>query len=104
MHSGGFPVAPDVAPLSAETGALKIVTQTPDHAEVRVLDDDGGYPVIGRVWLTDDAWRWEHRHGEQSSPISATPLLAAGALADYHRTYKSILRVSPQSCGAGSRC
>jgi hypothetical protein len=82
---------------------MRVVAQRPGRAEVRLVDDDGRSVVIGRVRQTDDAWSWEHRHGEQSSPTAASPWIAAGALAEYHRTYKAILRVSPQSCGAGAR-
>ena len=69
--------------------AVQLVARTPALAEVRIVLA-GGQPAatIGTVRLDHDAWCWVHIDGEQSSPIAATRLAAANALAEYHRAYK----------------
>jgi hypothetical protein len=86
MQPGSTPVNP-VAPLPPDT--VQVVARTPALADVRIVID-AGQPAatIGTVRLTHDAWCWAHNDGEQSSPISATRLAAARALAEYHRAYK----------------
>ena len=66
---------------------MQVVQRTPAYAEVRIADS-GQLVTIGTVRLAHDSWCWVHNDGEQSSPISSTRLVAAKALADYHRTYK----------------
>ena len=43
---------------------------------------------IGKVGSSNGRWFWQHRDGEQSSPIAANRSDAAQALADYHRAFK----------------
>ncbi len=81
------------APLASEVGAadldaVQVVARTPALAEVRIVTDYGQPVTIGNVRLAHDSWCWVHNDGEQSSPVSATRLAAARALADYHRAYK----------------
>jgi hypothetical protein len=67
---------------------VQIVPITPQSAEVRVAT--GATVVsIGRVATTNDRWYWQHRDGEQSSPIAGNRSEAATALADYHRAFKA---------------
>jgi len=74
--------------VTTATSDMQIVPITPQTAEVRVTT---GATVmsIGRVATTNDRWYWQHRDGEQSSPIAANRGEAAAALADYHRAFKS---------------
>ena len=91
MQPGTMPAVDPrhVSPFSAD--GLQVVARTPALAEVRIAVD-GGHPAatIGTVRLDHDAWCWIHNDGEQSSPISASRLAAARALADYHRAYKPL--------------
>lgn len=75
-------------PQGAAPGSdVHVVPLTMSTAEVRV--DVGGAAVsIGRVVTTNGSWYWQHRDGEQSSPIAASRLEAAVALAAYHRAFK----------------
>jgi len=77
MHHGAAPAE-----------SVQVVARTAGYAEVRIALDDDQPVTIGTVRLADDSWCWEHNDGEQSSPILATRLAAARALADYHRRYK----------------
>lgn len=43
---------------------------------------------IGRVGASNGRWFWQHRDGEQSSPIADNRTAAAHALAEYHRAFK----------------
>jgi hypothetical protein len=43
---------------------------------------------IGRVSTMAGRWYWQHRDGEQSSPIADNRTAAATALVDYHRAFK----------------
>jgi len=67
---------------------VQVVARTPAMAEVRIALDGGNPTMIGTVRLAHDSWCWEHADGEQSSPVAATRLAAAQALADYHRAHK----------------
>ena len=66
---------------------VRIVPMTLSVAEVRL---SWGLPVvsIGRVASPAGRWYWQHRDGEQSSPIAENRTQAATALADYHRAFK----------------
>ena len=86
MHHGSAPVA--LAPRSPVVEEVQVIARTPALAEVRVVIDGGPPTTIGSVRLTHDSWCWAHNDGEQSSPISETRLVAARALAEYHRAYK----------------
>jgi hypothetical protein len=75
-------------------GDVQIVPITLQTAEVRLTT--GGRTVsIGRVATANDRWYWQHRDGEQSSPIAANRSEAAAALADYHRAFKPQPAVEP---------
>jgi hypothetical protein len=66
---------------------VQVVPMTMTVAEVRL--HIGGTPVsIGKVATANGRWYWQHRDGEQSSPVSATRTEAASALAGYHRAFK----------------
>jgi hypothetical protein len=80
-----FAAPPESRP---ESEAVQVVVRTPALAEVRIVVDGEQPSMIGTVRLTHDSWCWEHNDGEQSSPIAATRLAAAKALAEYHRAYK----------------
>lgn len=56
-------------------------------AEVRLATGGSG-TSIGRVSSRQGRWYWQHRDGEQSSPIASNRNAAANALADYHRAFK----------------
>ena len=57
-------------------------------AEVR-LSNGGPGTSIGKVSSRNGQWYWQHRDGEQSSPIAANRTAAANALAEYHRAFKA---------------
>jgi hypothetical protein len=57
-------------------------------AEVR-LSTGGARTSIGKVSSKEGRWYWQHRDGEQSSPIAANRTEAANALAAYHRAFKA---------------
>jgi len=73
---------------------VQIVPITPQTAEVR-LTTDGRTVSIGRVATANDRWYWQHRDGEQSSPITASRSEAAAALAVYHRAFKPQPAIKP---------
>ena len=66
---------------------LKLVALTPSTSEVR-LRPGANSVSIGTVSATNGRWFWQHRDGDQSSPIAANRTEAAHALAGYHRTFK----------------
>ena len=66
---------------------LKLVALTPSTSEVRLRAGTNSVS-IGTVSATKGRWFWQHRDGEQSSPIADSRTDAAHALADYHRTFK----------------
>ena len=57
-------------------------------AEVRLATGGAG-TSIGKVSSASGRWYWQHRDGEQSSPIAENRTAAANALAEYHRAFKS---------------
>ena len=73
---------------------IKPITLT--LAEVRLAVGDS-MVGIGRVGSQGDRWYWQHRDGEQSSPIAESRAAAAAALADYHRAFKPQLAQVPPS-------
>ena len=73
--------------MTAEAATVQVVPMTLSTAEVRIAV--GGTAVsIGKVCSSNGRWFWQHRDGEQSSPIAANRTEAANALADYHRAFK----------------
>jgi hypothetical protein len=73
--------------VTAPVGDVRVVPMTLHTAEVRVVLD-GTMRSIGRVASTNGRWYWQHRDGEQSSPIATSRSDAAAALAEYHRAFK----------------
>jgi hypothetical protein len=71
------------APAQVQVLPLSLTT-----AEVR-LSNGGPGTSIGKVSSRNGQWYWQHRDGEQSSPIAANRTAAANALAEYHRAFKS---------------
>ena len=47
-----------------------------------------GAVSVGRVANSNGLWHWQHRDGEQSSPIAKTCTEAANALVAYHKAFK----------------
>ena len=68
-------------------GQVQIVPMTLGTAEVR-LNLVGSPVSIGRVGSSNGRWFWQHRDGEQSSPVAESRTEAATMLADYHRAFK----------------
>jgi hypothetical protein len=66
---------------------VRIVPMTQSTAEVR-LQVGARHLSIGRVAATAGRWYWQHRDGEQSSPVAASRTEAAALLANYHRAFK----------------
>ncbi len=66
---------------------VQVVPMTQSTAEVR-LHVGAGHVSIGRVAVTAGRWYWQHRDGEQSSPVAANRTEAANLLANYHRAFK----------------
>ena len=67
---------------------VQIVQMTMGSAEVR-LQSGTGSVSIGKVASSNSRWYWQHRDGEQSSPVGTTRTEAATALAGYHRAFKA---------------
>ncbi|HTL85615.1 MAG TPA: hypothetical protein VL856_10545 [Acidimicrobiia bacterium] len=74
---------------------VKIVPMTLSTAEVR-LHVGNAVVSIGKVSSASGRWYWQHRDGEQSSPVAANRSEAANALADYHRAFKAMPVVEQQ--------
>ena len=74
---------------------VKIVPMPLSTAEVR-LSVGNGVVSIGKVSSANGRWYWQHRDGEQSSPMAANRSEAANALADYHRAFKAMPVVEAQ--------
>jgi hypothetical protein len=73
---------------TTETGLVQVLPLSLTTAEVRLAT--GGHGTsIGKVSSRAGQWYWQHRDGEQSSPIAATRTAAANALAEYHQAFKS---------------
>ncbi len=80
-----------------------IVPLTMSTAEVR-LGAGPGALSIGKVSSANGRWYWQHRDGEQSSPIAASRSDAATALASYHRAFKPQAPAqAPVQAGSGTR-
>ena len=73
---------------TAETGQVQVLPLTLTTAEVR-LSTGGAGTSIGKVSSREGRWYWQHRDGEQSSPVAANRTAAANALAEYHRAFKA---------------
>jgi hypothetical protein len=73
---------------TAETGQVQVVPLSLTMAEVRLATGGAG-TSIGKVSSRAGRWYWQHRDGEQSSPIAENRAAAANALAEYHRAFKS---------------
>src|SRR3954466_3301103 len=84
------------------TNELRIVPLSMSTAEVR-LDLNGATVSIGKVASACGRWYWQHRDGEQSSPMADNRMDAATALAAYHRAFKTNLRGTPPAMGAPPR-
>jgi hypothetical protein len=76
------------AATATPTSPVQIVPMTIHTAEVRLAAGGSAAVSIGRVQSTNGRWFWQHRDGEQSSPIAASRADAAYALAEYHRAFK----------------
>jgi hypothetical protein len=74
-------------PPQAPTSDVQVLPLTLKTAEVR-LSTGASTTSIGKVSSREGLWFWQHRDGEQSSPIAANRTAAANALADYHRAFK----------------
>ena len=73
--------------MTTANESVRIVPLTVGTAEVRLCT--GPAPErIGRVGSSNGRWFWQHRDGEQSSPVATNRSDAAHALADYHREFK----------------
>ena len=69
------------------TDQVQVLPLSLSTAEVRLATGGSG-TSIGKVSSRDGRWYWQHRDGEQSSPIAANRTAAANALAEYHRAFK----------------
>ena len=73
---------------TTEPGQVQVLPLSLTTAEVR-LSSGGPGTSIGKVSARNGQWYWQHRDGEQSSPIAANRTAAANALAEYHRAFKA---------------
>jgi hypothetical protein len=71
----------------ASSAEVQVLPLTLTTAEVRLATGGAG-TSIGKVSSREGLWYWQHRDGEQSSPIAANRTAAAYALAEYHRSFK----------------
>ena len=69
------------------TAEIQLLPLSLTVAEVRLATGGSG-TSIGKVSARDGRWYWQHRDGEQSSPIAENRVAAANALADYHMAFK----------------
>ena len=69
------PAQVQVLPLSLTTAEVRLSTGGPGTS-------------IGKVSSRNGQWYWQHRDGEQSSPVAESRTEAATMLADYHRAFK----------------
>ena len=69
-------------------GGVQVLPLTLTTAEVRLATGGSG-TSIGKVAARNGLWYWQHRDGEQSSPIAETRTAAANALAQYHQSFKA---------------
>lgn len=77
----------DMNTTTSADNPVQIVPITPGTAEVRLRTGRSALP-IGRVGSSNGRWFWQHRDGEQSSPIADSRSDAANALASYHTEFK----------------
>jgi hypothetical protein len=75
-------------PDEAVQEGVQIVALTASSAEVQLRAARGVVP-LGRVGSSNGGWFWQHRDGEQSSPVAASRADAANELVRYHRAFKS---------------
>ena len=73
---------------TTESGQVQVLPLSTSTAEVR-LPGAGSGTCIGKVSSREGRWYWQHRDGEQSSPIAPNRTAAAHALAEYHRAFKA---------------
>jgi hypothetical protein len=76
-----------VTMTTTDPGQVQVLPLSLTMAEVRIASGGSG-TSIGKVSSRNGQWFWQHRDGEQSSPIAANRTAAANALADYHRAFK----------------
>ena len=74
--------------MTTATAQVQVLPLSLTTAEVR-LSTGGPGTSIGKVSSRNGQWYWQHRDGEQSSPIAANRTAAANALAEYHRAFKA---------------
>jgi hypothetical protein len=73
--------------MTTPASDVQIIPMTMGSAEVR-LQVGNSVVSIGRIGSSSGRWYWQHRDGEQSSPIADNRSAAAAALAEYHRAFK----------------
>jgi hypothetical protein len=76
------------------TGQVQVLPLSLTMAEVRLASGGSG-TSIGKVSSRNGQWFWQHRDGEQSSPIAENRTAAANALAEYHRAFEPQAPVAP---------
>jgi hypothetical protein len=74
--------------MTTALAQIQVLPLSLTTAEVR-LSTGGPGTSIGKVSSRNGQWYWQHRDGEQSSPIAANRTAAANALAEYHRAFKA---------------
>jgi hypothetical protein len=73
--------------MPTAAGQVQVLPLSLTMAEVRLATGGMG-TTIGKVTASNGRWCWQHRDGEQSSPIAENRTDAANALADYHMAFK----------------
>jgi hypothetical protein len=87
IGTGGIGSSGPRTGAGAPTGEVKVLPLSLTMAEVRLATGGAG-TSIGKVSVRGGRWFWQHRDGEQSSPIATNRTDAANALAEYHRAFK----------------
>jgi len=82
-----IPLMEGDVPMTTANDSVRIVPLTVGTAEVR-LGTERAPERIGKVGSCSGRWFWQHRDGEQSSPVATNRSDAAHALAEYHRAFK----------------
>jgi hypothetical protein len=80
--------------IATQASDVQIIPMTHRTAEVR-LHVGSAVVSIGKVASANGRWYWQHRDGEQSSPIAENRAEAATALAQYHRAFKPLPAAQP---------